>query len=653
MFSSACSASREHANTARLTRGEKVRGALAQLRAREAELRREALGTLRFTQAHVGADPVRLCPLRGGLVGLVQGRSELVMLDAALNEVARTSAPPDPVACAALGDSELVVVGARPELWIYVHSASGLELSRRVRLPHALSPRAVATRAGVVYVADSAANALYVVRGTEVRAMPLCRRPIGLALAGNTLVVNCLHDHELSLRQLDESGEPASESVRIENDGPFWALSAVSSDDGALIAATGVENRPLQRFDGAFGYVDSFTYLFQLRGAKVERLWTQNVSEQSLIVPKAIVLERAPGQERVSLWVSSAGTDCLARYQIDAASGTSTFESFAFAPGVSELVRLGGTTYAASPLLDAWVTLKDGATRPAFKSEGPRSPEADQRLRIGEALAFTTLMAPHASSEGRASRFTCETCHFEGGVDARVHHTGRGSVHVVTRPLFGLLRNAPHFSRALDPDLASVAHNEFRVANLGNPVSPWFALRAAEFPWLASLGVLGEISPEAQRAALLEFLARFEFPPNPRTRDRSTFTSLEAEGARLFRDHCERCHAARMASDEPSSRVPFDGWERSLFELGGPIVWARGDYEQTLVLPYVNERGTRIASLRRVADKYPYFTNGSALSLDGVVERSGAPRGYFSHAAAQSQFSAPERGALVAFLSLL
>ena len=114
MFSSACSASREHANTARLTRGEKVRGALAQLRAREAELRREALGTLRFTQAHVGADPVRLCPLRGGLVGLVQGRSELVMLDAALNEVARTSAPPDPVACAALGDSELVVVGARP-----------------------------------------------------------------------------------------------------------------------------------------------------------------------------------------------------------------------------------------------------------------------------------------------------------------------------------------------------------------------------------------------------------------------------------------------------------------------------------------------------------------------------------------------------------
>ena len=99
--------------------------------------------------------------------------------------------------------------------------------------------------------------------------------------------------------------------------------------------------------------------------------------------------------------------------------------------------------------------------------------------------------------------------------------------------------------------------------------------------------------------------------------------------------------------------MPFDGWERSLFELGGPIVWARGDYEQTLVLPYVNERGTRIASLRRVADKYPYFTNGSALSLDDVVERSDAPRGYFSHAAAQSQFSAPERGALVAFLSLL
>jgi len=82
------------------------------------------------------------------------------------------------------------------------------------------------------------------------------------------------------------------------------------------------------------------------------------------------------------------------------------------------------------------------------------------------------------------------------------------------------------------------------------------------------------------------------------------------------------------------------------------LVWARGDYEFTDVVPYVNERGTRVPALRRVVDKYPYFTNGSARSLGEVVARSSERDGHFSHAGS-SGFSAREQAALVAFLELL
>ena len=37
----------------------------------------------------------------------------------------------------------------------------------------------------------------------------------------------------------------------------------------------------------------------------------------------------------------------------------------------------------------------------------------------GVALFFTDLIAPENVSSGTHSRFTCETCHFEGGVDGQ------------------------------------------------------------------------------------------------------------------------------------------------------------------------------------------------------------------------------------------
>jgi hypothetical protein len=330
-------------------------------------------------------------------------------------------------------------------------------------------------------------------------------------------------------------------------------------------------------------------------------------------------------------------------------------------PGCSELARAGERRVCANPLLDAWVEL--GETPAIHRVRAPNTADPPPPERLGEALFFTTLMAPEARSEGRLSRFTCETCHFEGATDGRVHNSGRNEIRVSTRSLFGLFNDAPYFSRARDPDLTSVSHHEFAVANRGNPVDPWFALDAARAPWLAALGLeLRRFSPAELRSALLGFFARFSPEENPfvaQRRSSARFTALERRGAELFRDRCASCHAARLVANAPATLVPFERWESLLFSPATPIVWARGDYEKTGVLPYVDPEGTRVPSLRRLYLKRPYFTNGSARSLADVLERARLePRAFFHAApiepAATSRALSPdEQEPLLAFLRLL
>jgi len=282
--------------------------------------------------------------------------------------------------------------------------------------------------------------------------------------------------------------------------------------------------------------------------------------------------------------------------------------------------------------------------------------------RLGEALFFTTLMAPGNSSEGSHSRFSCETCHFEGYVDGRVHYTGRDDVRVATKPLRGLFNNRPHFSRALDADLATVSHHEFRVAGKGSGSDPWFVLRNEDYPWLEQLGVHDDaLGPEQLRRALIAFLMRFSHTTNPRVIGRDRFSVEEQRGAALFREHCLACHAARLQSDVPESALPFEAWASAIFSAEGAIVWASADYQKTGVTPYVHESGTRVPSLRRALAKWPHFTNGSADTLLDVVRRARFDRSHFFHDGAPSgegresfaSFTSDEARDVTAFLELL
>jgi hypothetical protein len=266
-------------------------------------------------------------------------------------------------------------------------------------------------------------------------------------------------------------------------------------------------------------------------------------------------------------------------------------------------------------------------------------------------------MAPWNKAEGRLSRFTCETCHFEGYVDGRTHHTGRGNVLATTKPLLGLFNNRPHFSRALDPDLTTMVNNEFRVAGAKSGHDPWFSLSPSDVPWTRDYFAPTEtLGPEALRRALMTFLMDFTHRPNPATAGRTRWSDRERAGAAIFRDKCESCHEARLVTDQPSTRVPFERWEGLVMAQEGAIVWARAEYEKTGVEPYVNEKGARVISLRRLYKKHPHFTNGSANDLRDVLDRVRFAGDRFFHDGAPedaARLSGEEEAALAAFLDLL
>jgi hypothetical protein len=265
-------------------------------------------------------------------------------------------------------------------------------------------------------------------------------------------------------------------------------------------------------------------------------------------------------------------------------------------------------------------------------------------------------MAPWNKSDGRLSRFTCETCHYEGYVDGRTHATGRGDIRATTKPLLGLFNNRPHFSRALDPNMATMVDNEFRVAGSKSDHDPWFALGPSDLPWMQKLGVEGPLAPERLRQALMTFLMEFTHRPNPSVVGRTRWSDRERAGAELFRDRCESCHQARLVADDPSTRVAFGAWEPLVMAPEGAIVWAKAEYEKTGVIPYVNEKGARVVSLRRLYKKHPYFTNGSAPDLADVVDKVQFAGDQFVHEGSLAQGSTltgGEKQSLLAFLDLL
>jgi len=642
-----------------------VTAALATLRAEETTLRaRTDFATLPPSSRSLGANPYGLAavPHTTLSVGILRGDSRVVLLDDGFRELESVATEPSPSAVAVVDSGDVFVAGPlTPAVERFQVSRERLVPKRALPAESAVALRALAADERSVFAADFAMDRLFAWRlraGPSASAVPaptvtrVCGGPVRLALSPRFLAIDCLFDHQVMVVERDADGLLGRVVGRISHDGPLWSVALLELGDELFVAAGGVEDHPLERRDGVFGYVDSFVYVYSRHGAgELTQRGATNVSMLGVVTPKALSLELRNGVPTV--FAVGYGSDVAVELPLDREPRRRRS-----LPGCAALLVTGTRRRCANPLFDAWVELGDSPR--VFPARAAAAADPSARERLGEALFFTTLMAPDASSDGRLSRFTCETCHFEGGTDGRVHSSGRGAIRVSTRPLFGLFNDAPHFSRAHDRDLTSVCHNEFAVANRGNPIEPWFGLDPTRFAWLEQLGVGREqLSPVELRRALCAFLQRFTHEENPSTSGRAShFTAVERRGALAFRQRCAGCHAPRLVASDASTEVPFERWEELVFSAATPLVWARGDYAKTGVMPYVDPDGTRVPSLRRLYLKRPYLTNGSASTLADVLERVRLTPREFRHAtmAEEPGFSslpAEERADMLAFLRLL
>ncbi|MEZ4374183.1 MAG: hypothetical protein R3B07_25405 [Polyangiaceae bacterium] len=635
---------------------------LTRLRSHERQLRGGLeLSEVRGADVASGADPYRLLRLEsGGLAGLLRGGDRVVFFDAAGKEKARLPTPHAPTALAEGAGEVRVASELSRELWSY-DPRGAASTKYRLRTPAAL--RGLVFAAGNWYASDELSGSIVRLdaAGDDIqpRRIAECRGAQELRATQHWLGANCLLEHRLKLFRLPAQaplGSGATPRV-LAMQGPFWTFELWESSQALNVVASGVEDAALDRTIGSFGNIDSFLYSFRVDERTAKRTSAVNVSESGAVLPKALWLGPVQSGARPVALAGYATSGVLEVSWSEAGLSQPTATLQELPPGTSDLERIGESWFAANSLLDAWVALDEGRS-PNYRREPPPTGRRSASVRLGEALFFTTLMAPHNQSTGKLSRFTCETCHFEGYGDGRVHATGRGQITATTKPLLGLVGNRPYFTRALDRDLAQMVNNEFRVAGANSGASPVFAVRTADWSWLAELGVgEPELSAEALREALLDFLVHFNHRPNPVLAERPTgagLTGEETRGAAVFAEHCGGCHSARLDAAEPNSEIPASKWPSALLEQ--PIVWASAGYRDTGVEPRVHPEGARPSSLRRLYKKAPYFTNGQAPDVASVLTQCGYSGDRFLHLgvpAGGRRLSASERLALEQFLRLL
>ena len=161
------------------------------------------------------------------------------------------------------------------------------------------------------------------------------------------------------------------------------------------------------------------------------------------------------------------------------------------------------------------------------------------------------------------------------------------------------------------------------------------------------------LSPEQVRAALAAYMAQIPGERSPfATPGRRSLTPAERRGFAAFKGNCARCHQLVRSTRDPRE-IPSAEIEARL--LAGDVALTSADLYD-VGTPVLGDGGNNPPSLRGVWAAAPYFTDGSAPTLQDVLARTN-PEAAKVHAAENggkpSALSAAVRDDLLAFLRAL
>jgi mono/diheme cytochrome c family protein len=485
------------------------------------------------------------------------------------------------------------------------------------------------------------------------------------------LLVSNFIDHTVTVHTVAGDGTLAAATQTIRVEAPVLDLLIASPAPGrpggpappSLWLFTH-EDRPLSRAAGPVEGLDSGVLRLPAGAAapgapfrdpgQGRRVFV-NLGERARPVIELAAAARDP--ETGAVAVAGAGTDNLL-VSPDGADGLGAGEAIAVGLNPTAIAALPGGRWATADRLSDTVTFVGPGSRGGLSVLATLSVGAPLRPTLadqGEVLFYSRALVPNNVAAGPLSLYTCAACHDDGHIDGRRHPAKRNRFFSMTKTCRGIGTTAPYLSLGEPDTIEAFADNIVATHAQGAERDPE---RFDKYPVVLRLPARAgwremTLAPAEVRAALSAYMARIPPERSPYVAPgRSALTDEERRGLGLFRDRCTGCH--QLVEDSArGGAVAAGALERALLD-GRVALTSAGLHD--VGTPVLGRDGNNPPSLRGVWDAAPYFSDGSARTLEEVLRRTD-PDGQKVHAPAnagrESAFSAEEGAALLAFLRAL
>ena len=566
------------------------------------------------------------------------------------------------------------IVDAGPE-----HGHQGLALHPDGRFVYVASPPRGGVKVVDLGLGDGAAIApRFVPTGLSPRTLRLVAPDPANGGGQPLLLVSNLIGHTVTVHEVHEDGGLSAARQTIVTEAPVLDLLALpstgtlagdTSDDlrGALLLATH-EDRALSRAHLAVEGLDSVV----------------------LVLPRTtapgrgpVFVDVGPGKRRSFNLTERqheplVGLDALAFDPTTArlaVVGAGSDNVLVGAPRVDMLLSTLAATVGAHPSAAAF--LPDGRVVTADRlsdtlsflqagAPGLAVPGQVQTVTVGrserrtaaergEVLFYSRALTPNNIAVGPLSLYTCAGCHVDGHIDGRRHPSKRNRFFSMTKTCRGLIGTEPFLSIGKPGTFDAFADNIVATHAQGALEAPEtfdrypVSLRTRQGNTWASV----TLSPEETRAALAAYMARIPVERSPFVApDRRALTAAERRGLATFREDCAGCH--RLSRSASGRRAIARGDIETLLLAGQVALTSARLYD--VGTPVLGEGGNNPPSLRGVWAAAPYFSDGSAPTLEDVLKRTN-PNAAKIHAPQNAElspaFPAAVRDDLLAFLRAL
>ena len=490
-----------------------------------------------------------------------------------------------------------------------------------------------------------------------LRVVPATTLP---AQAAPLLLVSNFIDHTVTVHPIAGDGRLGAAIQTIATDAPVLDLVVVGGRAPALLLLTH-EDRPVSRAHGPVEGLDSGLLRLPARrtvagnGPPFEDLGSGRRAFVNLGERRDPVIELAAAAvSGETLAVVGAGSDNLL---LTAAGDPALAPAAVLGVGAnpSAVAALPGGRFVTADRLSDTLSFVGGGRGKPTATLVVGTPERPSPAERGELLFYSRALVPNNVADGPLSLYTCAACHDDGHLDGRRHPAKLNRFFSTTATCRGLATTAPYLRLGNQATIDVFADNIVATHAQGAERDP---AHFDQYPVVLRLRArsgweTATLSPVEVRAALARYLERIPIEPSPFATPGAQALDAEARrGLSLFRDRCAGCH--QLVDDTAlGHHIPEASLEARLLAgqvaLASPRLYAVGT-------PVLGEGGNNPPSLRGVWDAAPYFSDGSARTIEELLRRTnpGAPAVHAKeNAAGPSAFTAEGRAALLAFLRVL